>query len=65
MPCYEYWCESCVKSYEVKKRVSDPVLENCPVCGREMVKLVSLSNFSLKGGGWAKDGYSSASKKKS
>jgi putative FmdB family regulatory protein len=34
-------------------------LEGLKPCGSPTKRLVSLSNFHLKGGGWAKDGYQS------
>jgi predicted nucleic acid-binding Zn ribbon protein len=42
-------------------RMSDPKPE-CPECGAsEVKKQVSAAAFSLKGGGWYKDGYSGPS----
>jgi len=38
----------------------DP-LTTCPDCSGPVKKLVSMSSFKLKGGGWYADGYSSAS----
>ena len=61
MPLYEYVCESCQNDFEKLVRLSDPV-PPCPECGAEDVKKkISASAFSLKGGGWYKDGYSGPS----
>lgn len=38
----------------------DP-LTSCPDCSGPVKKLVSISSFQLKGGGWYSDGYSSKS----
>ena len=61
MPVYEYECPACEKVIEVQQRISDDPLSTCPDCGGEVKKLVSMSSFHLKGGGWYSDGYSSAS----
>lgn len=61
MPLYEYVCESCSSEFEKLMRLSDPKPE-CPECGASNVrKKVSAAAFSLKGGGWYKDGYSGPS----
>ncbi len=59
MPVYEYECDECVKVYEVQQRMSDAPLADCPECGAPVKKLMSMSSFQLKGGGWYSDGYSS------
>jgi len=64
MPVYEYECPACEKVIEVQQRISDDPLTECPECGGEVKKLVSMSSFHLKGGGWYSDGYSSVSKEK-
>lgn len=57
MPIYEYKCPKCDHSFELFGRHTDPAPE-CPECGHQPTeKMVSLTNFELKGGGWAKDGY--------
>ena len=61
MPVYEYECPACEKVIEVQQRISDDPLSTCPECGGEVKKLVSMSSFHLKGGGWYSDGYSSVS----
>ena len=61
MPIYEYECSSCNKVFEVQQRISDDPLESCPDCQGEVKKIVSVSSFQLKGGGWYADGYSGTS----
>ena len=59
MPIYEYRCPVCGHEVEVLQRLSDPP-PKCEECEEEpvMEKQVSATSFSLKGGGWASDGYS-------
>ena len=61
MPVYEYECKECQKVFEVQQKMSDEPLKNCPECQAPVKKLVSMSSFQLKGGGWYADGYSSSS----
>ena len=61
MPIYEYECTSCRKVLEVFQRLTENSLTTCPNCSGPVKKLVSMSSFQLKGGGWYADGYSSAS----
>lgn len=62
MPFYEY---ECVEHgiFEVQQSIKDEPLVYCPICLKEnkqttIKKLISLSSFSLQGGGWASTGYS-------
>jgi len=60
MPIYEYKCTSCDHRFEVlvRHRVVQTV---CPKCACDKLdRLISTCAFSLKGGGWYADGYSSA-----
>jgi len=60
MPTYEYKCNACGREFEVQQRMSDPELTDCEVCGKQALeRLISRTAFSLKGGGWYKDLYSS------
>ncbi len=61
MPVYEYECSDCDKVFEVQQKISDEPVKICPECQGEVRKLVSMSSFQLKGGGWYADGYGSAS----
>lgn len=61
MPIYEYKCPACGCQFDELRKVDqrdEPA--TCPqeTCAHEAVKQVSRSSFELKGGGWAKDGYS-------
>ena len=61
MPIYEYECKACDNVFEVQQRMADDPLKACPDCKGEVKKLVSVSSFQLKGGGWYSDGYSGPS----
>ena len=74
MPIYEYACEKCGNRLEVMQRITEDALTECSAencvnedndkegekvaCGGKLKKLISQTSFSLKGGGWYKDGYS-------
>ncbi len=64
MPIYEYECKACENVFEIQQRMIDDPLKICPDCQGEVKKLVSVSSFQLKGGGWYSDGYSGASNEK-
>jgi len=57
MPVYEYECSGCQKIFEVQQRMADEPISVCPKCGGSVRKLISMSSFQLKGGGWYTDGY--------
>ena len=59
MPVYEYECQECSKVFEVQQKIADKPLSNCPKCQGPVKKLMSMTSFQLKGGGWYADGYSS------
>jgi putative FmdB family regulatory protein len=53
MPIYEYRCATCGFEGEYLQKVSDPLLTDCPDCGKPTFnKLVSAAGFQLKGNGW-------------
>lgn len=58
MPIYEYQCNKCSKIYEIWQKICGTPPGKCTECGGPLHKLVSLSSFQLKGGGWYVDGYS-------
>lgn len=57
MPLYDTVCKTCAESQEqLLTREEEP--DRCPVCGNPMVRVpIQKANFSLKGSGWASDGY--------
>lgn len=56
MPLYEFECERCGKHREEFVKVGTEIL-SCQ-CGGPMKKIMSMTNFALKGPGWASSGYS-------
>lgn len=66
MPIYEYSCKKCGQ-FEIMQSSSEKSLEYCPDClekGKKVKveKLISGSAFHLKGTGWYKTDYATASK---
>ena len=59
MPTYEYECSKGHR-FEVEQSMKDPALKRCKVCRAKAQRLISASNFILKGGGWYSDGYGSS-----
>lgn len=66
MPIYEYECETCGEWREelfyrsIPRMVPESIMSTCPVCGETngpFRRVISPSNFALKGTCWAKDGY--------
>lgn len=53
MPIYAYKCESCGLAKDVLQKISDPVLTDCPACGKATFKKqLTAAGFQLKGSGW-------------
>ena len=73
MPNYEYVCKA-GHEFERKQKITDAPLKTCPrqiqrppgntcaismrYCGESVKRLISKGSFTLKGGGWGRDGYS-------
>lgn len=62
MPVYEYQCQACSDIIEAQQSMSDSPLTTCPACSGALKKIISMSSFALKGGGWYADGYNSTGK---
>jgi putative FmdB family regulatory protein len=60
VPIREYICDTCHVSTEVffHTTESQPDEYDCEHCSGKMKRTVSLSSFTLKGGGWGSTGYS-------
>jgi putative FmdB family regulatory protein len=53
MPIYAYRCDECGFAKDVLQKISDPVLTDCPSCGKpSFKKQVTAAGFQLKGTGW-------------
>lgn len=60
MPIYEYHCAKCNSEFEVEQRITEDPIKTCPRCrSRRVKRLISQTSFTLKGGGWYADGYTS------
>ncbi len=58
MPIYEYRCKSCEHEFEKFLRAGQDDPATCPECAREAVtRLISNTNFKLKGSGWYETDY--------
>ena len=64
MPIYEYQCVSCLWKTEIVEKLLDRDLIDhfCERCKLPMKRLISVTNFELKGDCWAKDGYEKKNK---
>lgn len=64
MPIYEYECGACGYRYETLQKINDPLLINCPECGKPALKkLVSAAGFRLSGSGWYETDFKSDGKR--
>jgi len=53
MPIYAYKCDDCGFAKDVLQKMSDPLLTDCPACGKStFTKQVTAAGFQLKGSGW-------------
>ncbi|MBO4731271.1 MAG: FmdB family transcriptional regulator [Spirochaetaceae bacterium] len=53
MPTYDYKCDSCGNTFEAFQKMSDPVLKECPKCGKPVHRLLSASiGINFKGSGF-------------
>lgn len=53
MPIYAYKCDACGFAKDVLQKMSDPLLSECPNCGKStFTKQLTAAGFQLKGSGW-------------
>jgi putative FmdB family regulatory protein len=64
VPTYDYECDACGRTYEVRQRISAAPLTTCQFCNGHVRRLLSPAPFILKGGGWYVTDYPSESRKK-
>ncbi|HSC13883.1 MAG TPA: zinc ribbon domain-containing protein [Gammaproteobacteria bacterium] len=65
MPIYEYRCSACGHDLEALQKMTDAPLRKCPECGKSQLKrLVSASQFRLKGSGWYETDFKNKSETK-
>lgn len=51
LPLYEYACPAC-GTFERMQKFADPILSECPTCGKPVEKLLSAPAIQFKGSGW-------------
>lgn len=64
MPTYDYQCDQCGRTFEVRQRITDEPLTRCETCGGPLRRLLSPAPFILKGEGWYVTDYPSEARKK-
>ena len=64
MPTYDYRCDRCERTFEVRQRISEDPLTTCERCGGPIRRLLAAAPFILKGGGWYVTDYPSEGRKK-
>ncbi len=52
MPTYKYRCKECDHEFEVRQRMSDKPLSECPVCGGDVRRVVGSVGIVFKGSGF-------------
>ncbi len=57
MPTYEYECQKCGDHFEIEQKITAGKLTKCSKCKGKLERIIAATGFSLKGGGWYKDGY--------
>jgi len=63
VPTYEYECDQCGRTFEVRQRISEPPLDRCPSCEGNVRRLLGPALFILKGSGFYVNDYPSNSRK--
>jgi putative FmdB family regulatory protein len=64
VPTYDYRCDRCERTFEVRQRISEAPLTTCDRCGGPIHRLLAAAPFILKGGGWYVTDYPSEGRKK-
>jgi len=62
MPIYEYECTKCKEVFEILHKIDEDCKVACPKCLGPARKLISASNFVLKGAGFYVNDYPSKSR---
>ncbi|UCD70941.1 MAG: zinc ribbon domain-containing protein [Syntrophobacterales bacterium] len=63
MPIYEYQCQKCHDIFEVFHKIDEKANPTCPNCLVEARRIISPTNFILKGPGFYVTDYPSESRK--
>ncbi len=62
MPIYEYQCNHCNEIFEIFHKIDEECNVACPKCLTPAKKLISATNFILKGSGFYVNDYPSKSR---
>ena len=62
MPIYEYACDHCDEIFEIFHKIDEDCKVACPKCLGPAKKLISATNFVLKGSGFYVNDYPSKSR---
>ena len=62
MPIYEYQCNHCSEIFEIFHKIDEECNVACPKCLAPAKKLISPTNFILKGSGFYVNDYPSKSR---
>lgn len=52
MPAYDYTCEKCGHTFELRQSFNDDPITVCPECGGRVRRLFSPPPIIFKGSGW-------------
>jgi putative FmdB family regulatory protein len=63
MPIYEYQCNQCDEVFEIFHKIDEECKVACPKCLTPAKKLISASNFVLKGAGFYVNDYPSKNRR--
>jgi len=63
MPIYEYQCNHCKDVFEVFHKIDEDCKVACPKCLGPAKKLISATNFILKGSGFYVNDYPTKSRR--
>ncbi|MGQ9510191.1 MAG: FmdB family zinc ribbon protein [Thermodesulfobacteriota bacterium] len=63
MPIYEYQCSQCDEIFEIFQKINESSQPACPKCSGPAKRLISATNFVLKGPGFYVNDYPSRSRK--
>ena len=53
IPTYEFRCSTDKSMLEIQQGFYDNTIPNCPVCGKEMTKVIHATPAVFRGDGWA------------
>ena len=58
MPTYTYQCGGCGHQFDIRQKMSDNKLTNCPKCKEDQLQKIITGGgaFHLKGNGWFNKG---------